>query len=110
MSRRYEEVRDAGKASSPRYKMEQAQYDSRLARFTKNARRKLSGRRLLREAEDLEERDKRQCRTVPGQAKTLEDAAKDMDKQIRSAQGSQASMSLGWRIPYSGQPRILWYL
>ena len=46
-------------------------------------------------AEDLEKNgDKDSAGQYRAQAKTLEDAAKDMDKQIRSAQGSQASMSL----------------
>ena len=76
--------------------MEQAQYDSRLARY-ENAREEImETRRLLREeAEDLEKNgDKDSAGQYRAQAKTLEDAAKDMDKQIRSAQGSQASMSL----------------
>ena len=93
---RYEELETLVKASSPQIRMEQAQYDSRLARY-ENAREEImETRRLLREeAEDLEKNgDKDSAGQYRAQAKTLEDAAKDMDKQIRSAQGSQASMSL----------------
>ena len=93
---RYEELETLVKASSPQIQMEQAQYDSRLARY-ENAREEImETRRLLREeAEDLEKNgDKDSAGQYRAQAKTLEDAAKDMDKQIRSAQGSQASMSL----------------
>ena len=66
-------------------------------RGNENAREEImETRRLLREeAEDLEKNgDKDSAGQYRAQAKTLEDAAKDMDKQIRSAQGSQASMSL----------------
>ena len=93
---RYEELETLVKAYSPQIQMEQAQYDSRLARY-ENAREEImETRRLLREeAEDLEkDGDKDSASQYRAQAKTLEDAAKDMDKQIRSAQGSQASMSL----------------
>ena len=92
---RYEELETLVKASSPQIQMEQAQYDSRLARY-ENAREEImETRRLLREeAEDLEKNgDKDSAGQYRAQAKTLEDAAKDMDKQIRSAQGSQASTS-----------------
>ena len=87
---RYEELETLVKASSPQIQMEQAQYDSRLARY-ENAREEImETRRLLREeAEDLEKNgDKDSAGQYRAQAKTLEDAAKDMDKQIRSAQGS----------------------
>ena len=108
---RYEELETLVKASSPQIQMEQAQYDSRLARY-ENAREEImETRRLLREeAEDLEKNgDKDSAGQYRAQAKTLEDAAKDMDKQIRSAQGSQASMSLRrMEDTVSGQPRILW--
>ena len=93
---RYEELETLVKASSPQIQMEQAQYDSRLARY-ENAREEImETRRLLREeAEDLEKNgDKDSAGQYRAQAKTLEDAAEDMDKQIRSAQSSQASMSL----------------
>ena len=93
---RYEELETLVKASSPQIQMEQAQYDSRLARY-ENAREEImETRRLLREeAEDLEKNgDKDSAGQYRAQSKTLEDAAKDMDKQILSAQGSQASMSL----------------
>ena len=93
---RYEELETLVKAYSPQIQMEQARYDSRLARY-ENARQDImETRRLLREeAEDLEkEGDMDGASQYRAQAKTLEDAAKDMDKQIRSAQGSSASMSL----------------
>ena len=93
---RYEELETLVKAYSPQIQMEQARYDSRLARY-ENARQDImETRRLLREeAEDLEKvGDMDGASQYRAQAKTLEDAAKDMDKQIRSAQGSSASMSL----------------
>ena len=104
---RYEELETLVKASSPQIQMEQAQYDSRLARY-ENAREEImETRRLLREeAEDLEKNgDKDSAGQYRAQAKTLEDAAKDMDKQIRSAQGSQASMSLRCLLYTSPSPR-----
>ncbi|MFQ9701947.1 MAG: hypothetical protein ACLR0U_05415 [Enterocloster clostridioformis] len=94
---RYEELETLVKAYSPQIQMEQAQYDSRLARY-ENARREIMEQTASQgeEAEGSGEgrRQRSNASQYRAQAKTLEDAAKDMDKQIRSAQGSQASMSL----------------
>ena len=52
-------------------------------------------RRLKEEADSLEkEGDNEGAESYRAQAKTLEKAAKDMDKQIRSAKGSASSMAL----------------
>ena len=63
---RYEELETLVKASSPQIQMEQAQYDSRLARY-ENAREEImETRRLLREeAEDLEKNIKEGTSTLP---------------------------------------------
>lgn len=93
---RYEELETLVKTYSPQVQMEQARYDSRLARY-ENAREEImETRRLLREeAQDMEkEGDQSGADQYRAQAKILEDAAKDMEKQIRSAQGSSAAMSL----------------
>lgn len=93
---RYEDLEALVKAYSPQVQMERAQYDSRLARY-ENARKEImETRRLLREeAKDREkEGDKEGAGQYRDQAKTLEEAAKDMDQQIRLAQGSSANMSM----------------
>lgn len=92
----YEELEPLVKAYSPQIQMEQSRYDSRLARYENAKNDILETRRLLREeADDLEdEGDKDSAGQYRAQAKTLEEAAKDMDKQIRSAQGSSSVMSL----------------
>lgn len=93
---RYEELGILVRANSPQIQMGQAWYGSRLTRY-KNAREETMGTKhlLRRETEDLEKnRDKDSAGQHRAQTKTLESTAKDMDRQIRSVQGSQTPMSL----------------
>lgn len=92
----YENLEELVTSYSPQVQMERIQYDSRLARY-ENAREEImETRRLLREEADDREKngDTEEAGQYRAQAKTLEDAAKNMDGQIRAAKGSAANMSL----------------
>lgn len=93
---RYSDLPELVKAYSPQVEMERIQYESRLGRYESAREDIMETRRLLREeADDMEENgDTEGARSYRAQAKILEDAAKDIDKQIRSAKGSSSTMSL----------------
>ena len=85
----YADLEALVKEFSPQVQMERAQFDSRLGRY-ESAREDImeTRRRLKEEADSLEkEGDNEGAESYRAQAKTLEKAAKDMDKQIRSAAG-----------------------
>lgn len=92
----YSALPDLVKAYSPQVQMERTLYESRLNRYESAREEIMETRRLLREeADDFEKRgDADKAAGYRTQAKTLYEAAKDMDKQIRSAKGSSSTMSL----------------
>lgn len=93
---RYADLETLVKECSPQVQMERTQYDSRLARY-ENAREEIMAtRRLLREEADSMEKegDTTGAESYRAQANILEEAAKDMAKQIRYAKGSTSTMSL----------------
>ena len=93
---RYSDLPELVKAYSPQVEMERIQYEGRLGRYESAREDIMETRRLLREeADDMEENgDTEGAKSYRAQAKILEDAAKDIDKQIRSAKGSSSTMSL----------------
>lgn len=92
----YANLPDLVKAYSPQVQMERTLYESRLNRYESAREDIMETRRLLREeADDMEDGgDTDGAASYRAQAKVLEEAAKDMDKQIRSAKGSSSTMSL----------------
>lgn len=92
----YADLEALVKEYCPRVQMERSEYDSRLGWYEKAREEIMASRRLLREeAQDMEkEGDVSGAENYRAQAKTLEEAAKEMDKQIRLAKGSSNTMSL----------------
>ena len=92
----YSDLPELVKTYSPQVQMERTLYETRLGRYESAREEMMETRRRLREeAEDMEKNgDSDGASNYRTQAKVLEEAAKDMDKQIRSAKGSSSTMSL----------------
>jgi len=92
----YSDLPELVKTHSPQVQMERTLYETRLGRYESAREEMMETRRRLREeAEDMEKNgDSDGASNYRTQAKVLEEAAKDMDKQIRSAKGSSSTMSL----------------
>lgn len=92
----YSDLPELVKTYSPQVQMERTLYETRLGRYESAREEMMETRRRLREeAEDMEKNgDSDGASNYRAQAKVLEEAAKDMDKQIRSAKGSSSTMSL----------------
>lgn len=93
---RYDRLGELVKAFSPQVQMERTQYDSRLNKYGAARDEIMETRRhLLDEADDMEKNgDPAGAKNYRAQAKVLDKAAQNMDKQIKSAQGSGGTMSL----------------
>ncbi|MCB7317137.1 hypothetical protein [Lacrimispora sp. 210928-DFI.3.58] len=91
----YEDLETLVKAYCPQVQMERIQYESRINRYEAAREEIMETRRLLREeASDMEKSgDQDGADHYYAQAKTLEEAAKEIDKQLRSARGSTSTMS-----------------
>lgn len=93
---RYDRLGELVKAFSPQVQMERTQFDSRLNKYGAARDEIMETRRhLLDEADDMEKNgDPAGAKNYRAQAKVLDKAAQNMDKQIKSAQGSGGTMSL----------------
>lgn len=92
----YASLADLVKAHSPQVQTEKAQYESRLDRYG-SARDEIAEtrRHLLNEADDMEKNGNHGgAVSYRAQAKVLEKSVQSMDKQIKTAKGSSATMSL----------------
>ena len=93
---RYEELEDRIKAENPQAEMERIPYESRIAALEEAKADLAETRKFLRsEASDREDAgDAAGADHYRGQADTLEDAVKDIEKQLRQAQGVSQRMEL----------------
>ena len=93
---RYEELEERIKAENPQTEMERIPYESRIAALEEAKADLVETRKFLRsEASDREDAgDTAGADHYRGQADTLEDAVKDIEKQLRQAQGVSQRLEL----------------